>query len=185
MQRGVSAKTIDISFKGDHATEFTRSNTILQRIVRLSVDDNSQQEVARMLGVSQGCISKILWRNRETGRPHQRKRGCLMKIRGKTVNCSEWSKRTASSRFLVCECRWSADLGGGCQFEPFGDCFWPPDIGLGVQSDVIGSLWSTGDAAVSGGGAQSVGPQTMETLYLQWWVPVLPTPQWRSAPGAP
>ena len=80
MQRGVSAKTIDISFKGDHATEFTRSNTILQRIVRLSVDDNSQQEVARMLGVSQGCISKILWRNRETGRPHQRKRGCLMKI---------------------------------------------------------------------------------------------------------
>ena len=53
---------------------------ILQRIVRLLADANSQQEVARMLGVSQGCISKILRRNGETGRPHQRKRGGSMKI---------------------------------------------------------------------------------------------------------
>ena len=53
---------------------------ILQRIVRLSADGNSQREVARMLGVSQGCISKIWRRNRETGRPHQRKRGGSMKI---------------------------------------------------------------------------------------------------------
>jgi transposase len=53
---------------------------ILQRIVRLSADGNSQREVARMLGVSQGCVSKILRRNRETGRPHQRKRGGSMKI---------------------------------------------------------------------------------------------------------
>ena len=48
---------------------------ILQQIVSLSADDNSQREVARMLGVSQGCISKILWCKRETGWPHQRKRG--------------------------------------------------------------------------------------------------------------
>ena len=53
---------------------------ILQRIYRLSADGNSQREVARMLGVSQGCISKILQRNRETVRPHQRKRGDWMKI---------------------------------------------------------------------------------------------------------
>ena len=53
---------------------------ILQRIVRLSAGGNSQREVARMLGVSQGCISKILQRNRETGRPHQRELGGLMKI---------------------------------------------------------------------------------------------------------
>ena len=33
-----------------------------------------------MLGVSQRCISKILRCNREIGRPHQRKHGCLMKI---------------------------------------------------------------------------------------------------------
>ena len=39
----------------------------LQRIVRLSANGNSQREVARMLGVSQGCISKILRRDRETG----------------------------------------------------------------------------------------------------------------------
>ena len=53
---------------------------ILQRIVRLSTDGNSLREVATMLGVSQGCISKILRRNRETGRPHQMKRGGSMKI---------------------------------------------------------------------------------------------------------
>ena len=33
-----------------------------------------------MLGVSQGCISKMLRCNRETGRPHQRKRGGSMEI---------------------------------------------------------------------------------------------------------
>ena len=53
---------------------------MLQRIVRLSANGNSQREVARMLGVSQGWISKILRRNRETGRPHQRKRGDSTKI---------------------------------------------------------------------------------------------------------
>ena len=53
---------------------------ILQRIVVLSADGNSEQEVARMLGVSQGCTSKIVRRNRETGRPHQRKHGSSMEI---------------------------------------------------------------------------------------------------------
>ena len=53
---------------------------ILLRIVRLLADGNSQREVSRMLGVSEGCISKILWRNRETGQPHQRRGGGLMKI---------------------------------------------------------------------------------------------------------
>ena len=53
---------------------------ILQRIVRVLAHGNSQQEVARMLGVSQGCISKIMRRNRETGQPHQTKRGGSMKI---------------------------------------------------------------------------------------------------------
>ena len=53
---------------------------ILQRIVRLSAVGNSQQEVARMLGVSEGCINTILQCTPETGRPHQRKRGGWMKI---------------------------------------------------------------------------------------------------------
>ena len=53
---------------------------ILQRIVRLSADSNSQREVARMLRVSQGCINKFLLRNRETGRPLQMKHGGSMKI---------------------------------------------------------------------------------------------------------
>ena len=133
---------------------------ILQRIVRLSADGNSQREVARMLGVFQGCISTICY---ATERLADHTRGSVEvqwkpPRHGKTVNCSEWSERTASSRLLVCECRWSADLGGGCQFEPSGDGFWPPDIiGLGVQADALGSIWSTGDTAVSGGGGTACG----------------------------
>ena len=53
---------------------------ILQWIVKLLADGNFQREVARMLGVSQACISKILWCNRETGRPHQRKLRGSIKI---------------------------------------------------------------------------------------------------------
>ena len=140
-----------------HATKFARANTAAncQIVGGWQFSARSSQGV----GVCQGCISKILRRNRETGRPHQRKRGGSMKISTprKTVNCSEWSARTASSRLLVYECRWSADLGARCQFEPFGDGFWPPDIGLGVQLDVLGSLWSTGDAVVNGGGDTKCG----------------------------
>ena len=46
---------------------------ILVRIVRLPAEVYSQREVARMLGVSQGCISNILRCKRITGRPHQRR----------------------------------------------------------------------------------------------------------------
>ena len=105
-----------------------------------------------MIGVSQGYMSKILRRNRGSVEVRWKS-----PRHGKTVNCSEWSERTASSRLLVCECRWSADMGGGCQFEPFGDGFWPPDIGIGVQPYVLGSLWSTVDADVSGGGGPECG----------------------------
>ena len=132
---------------------------ILQRIVRLLADGNSQREVARMLGMPQGCISKILRRNRETGRLHYRKRGGLMKISTPQEDC-KLLRMIRMNRFISAprlRCRWSADLGGRCQFEPFGDGFWPPDIGLGVQPDVLGSLWSTGDAAVSGGGGTECG----------------------------
>ena len=45
------------------------------RIVRLSAEGYSQKEVARMLDVSQTCVSKILRRERDTGRPHPRRRG--------------------------------------------------------------------------------------------------------------
>ena len=43
------------------------------------------------------------------------------------------------------------------QFEPFGDGFWLPDTALRVQPDVLGSFWSTGDAAMSGGGGTECG----------------------------
>ena len=117
---------------------------ILQRIVRLCADGNSQREVARMQGMSQGCISKILRHNRETGRPHQRKLGGSMKISMPRENRQllQLFRTNRYIRLLVCECRWSTDLGSGCQFEPFRDGCWPPDIGLGVQTDVLGSVWA-------------------------------------------
>ena len=82
MQRGVSVKTIDISlnFWRGSCHIICHNKYCMQRIVRLSADGNSQREVARMLGVSQGCISKILRRNRKTGRQHHGKRGGSMKI---------------------------------------------------------------------------------------------------------
>ena len=84
-----------------------------------------------MLGVSQGRISKILRGNRET---FDNIRGSVevqwkSPCHGKTVNCSKWSELTASSRLLVCECRWSADFFGG----------WGLGLGVGVEfkSDTI------------------------------------------------
>ena len=73
---------------------------ILQRIVRLSADGNSQREVARMLGVSQGCINKILGRNRDTGRPHQRKRGGSMKI-SKPREDHQLHRMVRKNRFMI------------------------------------------------------------------------------------
>ena len=154
-------------------------------MVRLLADDNSQREVARMLGVSQGCISKILRRIRETGQPHQRKRGGSMKISTPRED-SQLLRMVRTNHFILAPrlgiqliCR----FGRRMSVRTIGDGFWPQDIGLGGQPDVQASLWNTGDATVSGGGAKECG--TMETLYLHWWVPVLPTPHWWSDPGAP
>ena len=72
---------------------------ILPWIVRLSADGNSQRDVARMLEVSQGCISKILPRNWETGRPHQRKWWGSMKISTPREDCQLlWMGKT--NRFI-------------------------------------------------------------------------------------
>ena len=73
-------QTIDISlnFKGDHATKFATANTAAhcQLVGRWQLSARSSQDAG---GVSR-CISKILWRNRETSQPQQRKRGGSMKI---------------------------------------------------------------------------------------------------------
>ena len=155
---------------------------ILQRIIRLSADGNSQREVARMLEVHKQnfatqprdwpTTSEEAWRFDEN--LHEREdRQLLHMVRTKHFISAPRLRMQLIRRF------------GRRMFEPFGDGFWPPDIGLGVQPDVLGSLWSTGDAAVSGGGGTEYGTSEMETPYLQWWVPVLPIPQWRSGPGAP
>ena len=82
MQRGVSGNIIDISlnFKLKGIMPQNLQEPILQRIVRLLADGNSQRKVAKMLVVSQRCMSKILPCNWKTGRPHQKQRGGLMKI---------------------------------------------------------------------------------------------------------
>ena len=155
MQRGVSVKTIDISLKGIMPPKFATANTAAncQVVDRWQFSARSSQDAG---GVSRMHKQKFC---DATERLVDHIRGSVEVWRksprhGKTVNCSEWSEWTA--QLLVCEYRCSADLGGGCQFEPFYDGFWPPDIGLGVQPDVLGSFWSTG-VAVSGEGGTECG----------------------------
>ena len=163
------------------------SEQILQRIFRLSADGNSQREVSRMLGVSQWCITKILRRNRETGRPHQRKRGGSMKT--STPREDRQLLRMVRTNSFISAPRQRMQMirrfGRRMSVRTIRRRFLAADIGLSVQPGVLDSLWSTGDAAVSAGGGTECGPRTMETLYLQWWVPVLHIPQWRSGPGTP
>ena len=121
------------------------SEQLLQRIVRLSADGDSQREVARMHKRNFAMQSRVwpttseeAWRFDENlhaaGRPSTAPNGQTEQLH-----------------------LGSSYLGSGCQFEPFGDGFWPPDIGIGVQPDVLGSLWSTGNASVSGGGGTECG----------------------------
>ena len=117
---------------------------ILQRIVRLLADGTSQQEVARMLGVSQGCIRKILRCNRENGRPHQRKRGGWMKISTPGED-RQLRQMVRTNRFM------SAPRLQMQMIRRFGRRMSVRTI------RVLVSLWS-----------RRVGPQTMETMYHQW-----------------
>ena len=85
-----------------------RSNDILQR------------QVARLLGLLEECVSKILRRNRDTGRSHHRRRGdrCLAIVRDdRQLIRMVWDN--VFSRFLVCSWRWRADCEGRCQFGTF------------------------------------------------------------------
>ena len=98
---------------------------------------------------------------------------------GKTVNCSERAKRTVSSQ-LVWECRRSADWEADVSLnhsETDCDC----RILVSASSQMSQAHFGTqATAPWVGEEAQSVGLQTMETIYFQWWVPVLPIPQWQS-----
>ena len=159
---------------------------ILQRIVRLSADGNSQREVARMLGLSQGCISKNLRLNRETGRPHQRKRGGSMKISTPREDRQllRMIRMNRLSRLLICEAHppiWETDVSSNHLKTASGRRI------LVSASSQLSKAHFGAQATLPwmGDETQSVGPQTTETLYLQWWVPVLSIPQWRSGPGAP
>ena len=129
---------------------------ILQRIVRLSADGNSQREVARMLGVSEGCISKILRRNRETGRPRQRKRGGSMKISTPRED-HQLLRMVRTNRFI------SAPRLRMQMIRQFGRRMSVRTIprrllAAGYWSRrPARSLWSTGDAAVSEAGGTECG----------------------------
>ena len=97
----------------NHAAYFATAN--LMRIVKLSAKGYPQCEVARMLDVSQGCISKILRRNRDFDRPHQRRRGGWKSLTSAEEDSwSEWTGTIVLSGLLVCAWRLSADFGGGC-----------------------------------------------------------------------
>ena len=71
------------------ATWFARANLV--QIARLSAESYSQRQVVRMLGVSHECISKISRPHRDTGRPHQCRRGSRRNLTTAWENSSEWS----------------------------------------------------------------------------------------------
>ena len=132
---------------------------ILQQIVRLLADGNSQREVARMLGVSEGCISKILRRNWETGRPHQRKRGGSMKISTPQED-RQLLRMVITNRFI------SAPRLRMQMIRRFGRRMSVQTIRRRLLATGYWSLhparspwltWSTGDAAVGGGGGTECG----------------------------
>ena len=170
---------------------------ILQRIVRLLADGTSQQEVARMLGVFQGCIQKILRCNRETGRPHQRKRGASMKISTPRED-PQPLQMVRTNRFMSArrlQMQMIRRFGSGCQFQPFGDGFWSPDIGLTLEQacgasdnrDNVSSVMSPGspyttvtvwsECAVGKGGGWLMPASSlmMEIMACQSWYGVQST----------
>ena len=53
---------------------------VLRQIFLLSTQGNSQCQMARILGVTQGCVSKVRWRIRQQRPSYQRKRGDRQKI---------------------------------------------------------------------------------------------------------
>ena len=129
---------------------------ILQRIVRLSADANSQREVARMLGgVSRMHKQNFVKQTRDWPTTTEEEWRS-----NENLHATERPSTTPNDQNELLHLGSSsanADFGGGCQFDTFGDGFWPPDIGLDVQPDVLGSLCSTGDAGMSGGGSTECG----------------------------
>ena len=82
------------------------------RMVRLSAECSFQREVARILGVSQGYVCKVLRRNRDTGRPHQRRRkgrrSLTIAREDRQLIWMVKDNRFISTSLLVCAWRWSA-----------------------------------------------------------------------------
>ena len=149
---------------------------ILVCIARLSAEGYSQREVARMLGVSQGCVSKILRRNRDTGRPHQRWCGGRRSL---TEKADSWSGQGQSLNLGSLSTRgddlpiWEEVVSSEASVTGY-------PISLGVQSSVPDWLWITGDTTVCGGNAQNVGPHALEALCLLWWITLRTVSHWWS-----
>ena len=173
------------TFKGDHATKFARTNTAAncQVVSRRQFSARRSQDA----GVSQGCISKILRCNRDTGRPHQRKRGGSIKI-SRPREDRQLLRMVRTNRFI------SAPRLRMQMIRRFGRRM---SVRIIRRWLMAAGYWSRRPARCprltlehrrcrrEWGRGHSVGTQTMEILYIQWWVPVLPIPQWRSGPGAP
>ena len=141
---------------------------ILQRIVRLLADGTSQQGVARMLGVSQKMHNENL---------------AMQPRNWPTTSEEMWrfdENLYATGRPSTAPNDQDEPLHVGSSSANADDPpIWEADVSSNHSETASGhrilvSLWS-----------RRVGPQTIETMYLQWWAPVLPIPQWRSGPGAP
>ena len=128
---------------------------ILQRIVRLLANGNSQREVDRMPGVSQGCISFFATQPRDwpttseeamrfdenlhvTGRPSTTPNG-----QNEPLHLGSSSANTDDPPI------WEVDVISNLSETFSGRRILVSASSQVSQPDVLGLLWSTGDAAVS------------------------------------
>ena len=168
MQRGVSAKTIDVflTFKGGHATKFATANTAAncQIAGRWHFSARSSQDAG---GVSRMHNENFAMQPRDWP----------------TTSEEMWSfdeNLHATGRPLTTPNGQDEPLHVGSSSANADDPpIWEADVSSNHLETASGhrilvSLWS-----------RRVGPQTIETMYLQWWAPVLLIPQWRSGPNAP
>ena len=121
---------------------------MLVPIGTLSAGGYSQWKVARILGMSQGCVSIILWGNRYTGSPHQRRRGgrkSLTTTREYRYGQGPMYHLRSSSSARGDDPPIWEEVTNSVNCKQVSGYIY---IGLGVPPGVPGWLWITGDVDV-------------------------------------
>ena len=128
------------------------SKLYLMLMVRATSEDYSQREEARLLGVSQGCISKILRCNWDTGRQHQRRRWGRRSLTTDREN-RQLIRMVRDNGFISAP-RLCVDMirrfRRSLSVRSIVNRLWLLAIGIKVLPCASYWLWITGDAAMCG-----------------------------------